>query len=482
MKLKVKRVISSVTFLCILFCSVQRVSYILKDKSSDTIYDTYLEICDDIDVEFLGASRVIWQIYPLNLWDDYGIASYNTAVSGSRPQCWYWIMRETLKYHKPKLLVIDVSLLSKNEQGNNEAMVNQVFDAFPLDYTKIQGALDFKAENIMDHIYNPYNIIFNIRKYHNRWTYLSETDFKQIENKMFNTVRPQDIGTMEFDFETIDRNIVTDRYTISMYYLEECVKLAKENNVELLLIQTPNPHLEESQKIYNWCYVIAEQYGIKYWNMSEDIGYLNLKTDKSTNEYAGGPNEFSECGVNEAGIHLNVSGANKLTSRLAKYIIENYDIEDHRGDPRYDYWGEYLNEWNMVKFEELENQSVLDNYLMLLADNHYNIFVRVNTDIELTSLQKELLGDIGIVSERLAAGTVIFENSMGKEIEYYDVTKQKILSHGDLAYDNETEYIYYQDQAYKLGVREGQELLPDIEFFITHDEDKSLVNYSFFNM
>ena len=259
-KVILKKIISSVLFLSILFCSIQYVSNILEDKSSNTIYDTYLEICDDIDIEFLGASRVIWQIYPLNLWDDYGITSYNTAVSGSRPQCWYWILRETLKYHKPKLLVIDVSLLSRNEQANSEGMINQVFDAFPLDLTKIQGAFDFKAENVQDHDYDPLNIVFNIQKYHDRWTSLTESDFKTIENYQFNTVRPQDIGTIVFDFETIDKDIVTDQYTISMYYLEECVKLAQKNNVEVLLIQTPNPHLEESQKVYNWCYILAEEY------------------------------------------------------------------------------------------------------------------------------------------------------------------------------------------------------------------------------
>ena len=185
MRLKIKRIISLFLFLCILLCSIQKVVEILEDKSRDEIFDTYFEVCDDIDVQFVGASRVTHQIYPLNLWDDYGITSYNTAVNGSRPQCWYWIMRETLKYHIPKLLVVDVSLLSFNMQIEFEGTANQIFDAFPLDYTKIREAFDFEEKNpYVD--FDPWNIIFNINKYHDRWTNLSESDFKSINDKTFN--------------------------------------------------------------------------------------------------------------------------------------------------------------------------------------------------------------------------------------------------------------------------------------------------------
>ena len=36
--------------------------------------------------------------------------------------------------------------------------------------------------------------------------------------------------------------------------------------------------------------------------------------------------------------HVNYIGAEKYTSWLSEYIKENYDLEDHRGDSRYESW------------------------------------------------------------------------------------------------------------------------------------------------
>lgn len=36
--------------------------------------------------------------------------------------------------------------------------------------------------------------------------------------------------------------------------------------------------------------------------------------------------------------HLNYIGAEKYTAWLTKYLKEHYDLEDHRGDAKYDSW------------------------------------------------------------------------------------------------------------------------------------------------
>ncbi|MDD6581027.1 MAG: hypothetical protein PUE89_09005, partial [Lachnospiraceae bacterium] len=37
-------------------------------------------------------------------------------------------------------------------------------------------------------------------------------------------------------------------------------------------------------------------------------------------------------------VHLNFSGTKKLTEYLGNYIVNNYDIPDHRGDAKYSSW------------------------------------------------------------------------------------------------------------------------------------------------
>ena len=38
--------------------------------------------------------------------------------------------------------------------------------------------------------------------------------------------------------------------------------------------------------------------------------------------------------------HVNFLGAEKYTEYLSKYLEENYDLPDHRDDPKYESWEE----------------------------------------------------------------------------------------------------------------------------------------------
>ena len=37
-------------------------------------------------------------------------------------------------------------------------------------------------------------------------------------------------------------------------------------------------------------------------------------------------------------IHVNFSGSKKLTEYLGNYIVNNYEVTDHRGDSEYSSW------------------------------------------------------------------------------------------------------------------------------------------------
>ena len=41
-------------------------------------------------------------------------------------------------------------------------------------------------------------------------------------------------------------------------------------------------------------------------------------------------------GTYDAGLHMNLSGAEKMGHYIGAYLQETYDLEDHRGDPVYD--------------------------------------------------------------------------------------------------------------------------------------------------
>ncbi|WP_240516399.1 hypothetical protein [Brachyspira sp. G79] len=62
--------------------------------------------------------------------------------------------------------------------------------------------------------------------------------------------------------------------------------------------------------------------------------------------------------------HLNYKGSAKFTRYLGKYLKENYDLPDRRGDPKYYSWEmnakyEYKNVYNF----ELKQYTNLNEYI-----------------------------------------------------------------------------------------------------------------------
>lgn len=57
----------------VLFCA----SELLKRKESDIRLSSFFEEEEDFDILFFGSSRVINSIYPMEIWRDFGLTSYN---------------------------------------------------------------------------------------------------------------------------------------------------------------------------------------------------------------------------------------------------------------------------------------------------------------------------------------------------------------------------------------------------------------------
>src|SRR5699024_8592385 len=125
---------------------------------------------DSVDVLFLGASAIYADISPINLWNEYGITSFSLASSNQAPLLTYYTFAETIKYQKPKVVVVDfVSLTTENTPDRYEAYYLR----------KLDGILDKKlkidAVNNMDKEFDlPSKISYLVPffRYHQRWSEL----------------------------------------------------------------------------------------------------------------------------------------------------------------------------------------------------------------------------------------------------------------------------------------------------------------------
>lgn len=268
------------------------------------------------DVIFIGDCEVYENFSPITLWEKYGINSY---IRGSAQQLiWqsYYLLEETLKYEKPKVVVFNV-LSMKYDEPQKEAYNRMTLDGMKMSLTKLKSikASMLEDENMLDYI-------FPILRYHSRWSELSVEDFKYMFNKdklfhngyyMRADVRP---------VKSIPKGKKLPTYQFgknSYYYLDKMVQLCKENNIDLVLIKAPSlyPYWYDEWETQMEDY--ASEHNLKYVNFLELIDEVGI--DFNTDTYDGG-------------LHMNVSGAEKSADYLGRFLVDNFNLPDRRNDEK----------------------------------------------------------------------------------------------------------------------------------------------------
>ena len=90
----------------------------------------------EYDVLFFGSSHMVNGIYPMYLWQAYGIPAYNLAGHGCRPSMAYWLLKMALKYHKPQAAVLDVLFCWEESSELSTSLAHNILDPFPASLTK----------------------------------------------------------------------------------------------------------------------------------------------------------------------------------------------------------------------------------------------------------------------------------------------------------------------------------------------------------
>lgn len=266
------------------------------------------------DVIFLGDCEVYSSYSPPRLWEDYNITSY--IRGNSQQMIWqsYYLLEETLKYERPRVLVYNV-LAMRFEGPDSEAYNRLALDGMKLSAIKIK---DIKASMTEGETVLSY--IFPLLRYHSRWSELTGEDFRHLFKRDLITHNGYLLRTDVKAADVYPAVKPLADYSlpeISWEYLDKIRLLCKDNSVELVLVKSPclYPHWYEQWDEQVSAY--AEKNGLKYINLinySDEIGI-----DMSTDTYDGG-------------LHLNLSGAEKLTRWFGSWLIDNFGAFDHSGD------------------------------------------------------------------------------------------------------------------------------------------------------
>jgi hypothetical protein len=243
---------------------------------------------NSLDVLFLGDSECWAAFSPIQLFGEYGIASYNCATPGQWTGDTVAVLKNTLKKQTPSVMVLETSTLY-SYPNHQKYLLSQKVPVFHYhyvlkDFKQKFGGRKAKGANIVT----------------TAVPYTGSTDYMSL-----NTAS-----------SPID--------SLSQEYLDEVLQICKDNNITLLMVTSPsalNWTEGKHQAVDAWCM----QNQITYIDYNEKDEMQKISIDWSTDTRDGGD-------------HLNLSGSKKITTDIGKYLSKNFSLTDHRNEEEYAEW------------------------------------------------------------------------------------------------------------------------------------------------
>lgn len=287
----------------------------MTDLVEGSFISRYYRESKDHDVIFVGDCEVYANFSPMEMYRQQGITAY---VRGSSQQLiWqsYYILKETFRYETPKVVVFNVNAMRYSEP------VSEAYNRLTIDQMKwsaekvgiIQASM-MEEEDFLSYV-------FPILRYHSRFDELTGEDIEYLFRVKDNTWNGYQMNKDVVPVGNLPRKRPLPDYQfgdICYEYLEKMRKLCQENGAELILIKAPSvyPYWYDEYDAQIESY--AEAHGLAFYNFLDCVDQIGI--DYATDTY-------------DAGMHLNLDGATKLSGYFAQLLVQNHGVEDRSSDP-----------------------------------------------------------------------------------------------------------------------------------------------------
>lgn len=253
---------------------------------------------DSIDVLFIGDSETYSAFSPLQLWHERGIASYVSATPAQRLSYTRTLLERALRAQSPRVVVLETHCIFLGLTPT-DAAVRAAKDLLP------------------------------VIEYHDRWKSLRAEDFLgpvratwSDELKGFRVrtgVRAADpAGHMAPD------DAVAPIAPLARLYVHEIERLCADAGAQLVLVSTPST-ANWSTARHNAAVALAAEVGADYVDLNAGKDAVAIDWSQDTHD---------------AGDHLNLSGARKVTTAVGALLSGRYGVPDRRGEGGYELWDE----------------------------------------------------------------------------------------------------------------------------------------------
>ncbi|MFC0906554.1 SGNH/GDSL hydrolase family protein [Clostridium sp. MT-14] len=320
-----------ITILIFMIYSITPIFILKTDHRSKLIEGLYNHTGNAYDVVLMGGSHMNGGIDPNVLWHDYGITSFNYATGGQSMDMTYYMLKEVLKKHENPVVVLDAYYLAQSAEYGQRGYISNVLDNMKFSMNKLEAI--WNCTPLEDRL----EYLIPFLKYHYRWNQLTENDFNYDSSEVY-YAKGFAAGTKKYgkDDSTANQTSRTVSGTVnlptkSLAYLNKIIDLCKENNLKLILVNTPfdynsdaasNEWVSQQAKMFNKVAEIAKKENIPFINYNDKMDEIDLDFKND---------------MNNSG-HLNIWGAYKVTKDFGDYLKQNYNLKDHRNDNAYSQW------------------------------------------------------------------------------------------------------------------------------------------------
>ncbi len=432
----IKNAIKALIFVLIAAAAVVLVGFVAQpiweDNNYNPTYGFYEVENDTIETLFLGSSNVRCGISPMALYEEYGISAYDLSTDNQPVMASYYWLEEAYSRHSQTLdtVVLDASMLL---QAPETAYYHKALDPMRFSSIKVHAVRDY-SDGFSDFLSN----LVPLLSYHDRWEEITNEDFLKLVKDPETFLRGYTFIPYQWVNSAADESVflspllVVDEEEapavldeLEVDYLQQIVAFCEENDISLVLISLPSGWTSAE---HNAIQELADEYGFDFLDFNVEPYYSEIDFDMASDVMV--PTEDEAAFGN---LHANYYGAMKLANYMGEYLIEECGNRDVRGDERYAFMEDELEDYSRysieIKLGEFEDP--MEYFSYLLGEEDYEIFLSVKEDAAgaLTQEEREYFASIGL--EELSG--IGYRDSYLAIIDDGEVLTEELLAYDEAA-------------------------------------------------
>lgn len=321
-----KQALKAVLFVAGFLFLLQTVTYIIRTNGDvkDRFVGFYAEKKNTIDVILAGSSPVYPFYSAPKLYGEQGIAAYPLSTNNQRPKAIRYLLEEAQKTQDPSLFVIELRMFTMPDEEWEDTMVftRGVTDNMKYSVNRVRAINALVSDKSQRHTY-----YFDIFKYHSNW----KTLVMPSQLACWRYEKPHPLKGLEIKYgvgpaKQPELSGITQKQEPAaeqLAVLTELFSYLEDSGKEALFLISPYVMEEAEKKQFNYLIPMIEKAGYPVLDLNSHTAEIGL--DFGTDFY-------------DYGSHVNALGEAKCTAYLGRYLKENFDLPDRRGQAGYESW------------------------------------------------------------------------------------------------------------------------------------------------